>query len=166
MKTKKWTARKAKADVMSQSYHACLAYLYGLQSHGVKLGLETIRNLLAKSNHPERKFTALHIGGTNGKGSTAAMTAAILRAADVRVGLYTSPHLVDFRERIQVQGEQIPESRVVDLVQRFQTSSKVDVTPTFFETTTAMAFQYFAEEKVDVAVLEVGMGGRFDATNV
>lgn len=151
---------------MSESYHACLAYLYGLQSHGVKLGLETIRKLLAKCNHPERKFAALHIGGTNGKGSTAAMTAAILRAANVRVGLYTSPHLIDFRERIQVQGEQIPESRVVDLVQRFRAGSKGDVTPTFFETTTAMAFQYFAEEKVDVAVLEVGMGGRFDATNV
>lgn len=166
MKTKKWTARKAKADVMSQSYHACLAYLYELQSHGVKLGLETIRNLLAKSNHPERKFTALHIGGTNGKGSTAAMTASVLRAANVRVGLYTSPHLIDFRERIQVQGEQISESRVVDLVRRFQMGSKGAVTPTFFETTTAMAFQYFAEEKVDVAVLEVGMGGRFDATNV
>ena len=151
---------------MSQSYHACLAYLYGLQAHGVKLGLETIRKLLAKCNHPERKFTALHIGGTNGKGSTAAMISSILCAANVRVGLYTSPHLIDFRERIQVRGEQIPESRVVDLVQRFQMGSKGDVIPTFFETATAMAFQYFAEENVDIAVLEVGMGGRFDATNV
>ena len=94
------------------------------------------------------------------------MTAAILRAANVRVGLYTSPHLIDFRERIQVRGEQIPESRVVDLAQRFQMGSKGDVIPTFFETATAMAFQYFAEENVDIAVLEVGMGGRFDATNV
>ena len=89
MVKKKRTARKAQAHVMSQSYQACLAYLYGLQSHGVKLGLETIRKLLAKCNHPERKFAALHIGGTNGKGSTVAMTAAILRAANVRVGLYT-----------------------------------------------------------------------------
>ena len=86
-------AGKAKADVMSQSYGASLAYLYGLQSHGVKLGLETIRKLLAKCNHPERKFTALHIGGTNGKGSTAAITAAILRAADVRVGPVSYTHL-------------------------------------------------------------------------
>jgi dihydrofolate synthase/folylpolyglutamate synthase len=151
---------------MSESYEACLTYLYGLQKHGIKLGLDTIRILLAQCQHPEKQFTALHIGGTNGKGSTAAMTAAILRAANVRVGLYTSPHLIDFRERIQVQGEQIPESRVVDLVERFRNGSDAAGTPTFFETATAMAFQYFAEEQVEVAVIEVGMGGRFDATNV
>ena len=97
-----------------------IRHKHPLQKHGIKLGLDTIRMLLAQSNHPERKFTALHIGGTNGKGSTAAITASILRAANIRVGLYTSPHLVDFRERIQVQGERISESRVVDLVERFR----------------------------------------------
>ncbi|MDT7041930.1 folylpolyglutamate synthase/dihydrofolate synthase family protein [Candidatus Nitronereus thalassa] len=151
---------------MSESYHASLTYLYGLQKHGIKLGLDTIRTLLAQCDHPERKYSVLHIGGTNGKGSSAAMTAAILQAANIRVGLYTSPHLIDFRERIQVQGVKIPESRVVDLVQRFRVGSHSSCTPTFFETATAMAFQYFAEEEVEVAVLEVGMGGRFDATNV
>jgi len=151
---------------MSGSYEICLTYLYGLQKHGIKLGLETIRTLLAQCQHPERKFTALHIGGTNGKGSTAAMTAAILKAGNIRVGLYTSPHLIDFRERIQVQGERIPASRVVDLVERFRMGSAAAGSPTFFETATAMAFQYFAEEQVEVAVIEVGMGGRFDATNV
>ncbi len=156
----------AKRPNMSESYEACLTYLYGLQKHGIKLGLDTIRTLLAQCQHPEQQFTALHIGGTNGKGSTAAMTAAILKAGNVRVGLYTSPHLIDFRERIQVQGEQIPESRVVDLVERFRNGSDAAGTPTFFETATAMAFQYFAEEQVEVAVIEVGMGGRFDATNV
>jgi dihydrofolate synthase / folylpolyglutamate synthase len=155
----------AKPD-MSESYRACLSYLYGLQTHGIKLGLDTIRTLLAQCDHPEKKFSALHIGGTNGKGSSAAMTAAILQAANIRVGLYTSPHLIDFRERIQVQGAKIPESRVVDLVQRFRADFSMSCPPTFFETATAMAFQYFAEEQVEVAVLEVGMGGRFDATNV
>ncbi len=151
---------------MAESYQACLTYLYGLQKHGIKLGLETIQGLLAQCNHPERQFQVLHIGGTNGKGSSAAMTASILRAANIRVGLYTSPHLVDFRERIQVQGEQISESRVVDLTNRFRGNSHSTCCPTFFETTTAMAFKYFSEENVEVAVIEVGMGGRFDATNV
>lgn len=151
---------------MSGSYETSLSYLYGLQKHGIKLGLESIQALLAQFNHPERQFPALHIGGTNGKGSTAAITASILRAANIRVGLYTSPHLIDFRERIQVQGKQIPESRVVDLVEQFKVVTGLAHTPTFFEIATAMAFQYFAEEQVDIAVLEVGMGGRFDATNV
>lgn len=151
---------------MAESYQACLTYLYGLQKHGIKLGLETIRTLLAQCHHPERQFQVLHIGGTNGKGSAAAMTASILRAANIRVGLYTSPHLVDFRERIQVQGEQISESRVVDLTDRFRVDANLTCCPTFFETATAMAFKYFAEEQVELAVIEVGLGGRFDATNV
>ncbi len=157
---------KAKAQDMSESYQASLHYLYGLQKHGIKLGLETIRTLLAQCHHPERQFQVLHIGGTNGKGSAAALTASILRAANIRVGLYTSPHLIDFRERIQVQGEQISESRVVDLVERFRVGSSTTCIPTFFETVTAIAFKYFAEENVEIAVVEVGLGGRFDATNV
>ncbi|NKB81700.1 MAG: bifunctional folylpolyglutamate synthase/dihydrofolate synthase [Nitrospirales bacterium] len=140
--------------------------LFALRTHGIKLGLDTIQRLLVRLNHPQLQFVTLHIGGTNGKGSTAAITASILQAAGYRVGLYTSPHLIDFRERIRVQGRWIPEDRVFALMERIQSIVPTDVTPTFFEFTTAMAFQYFAEEQVEVAVVEVGMGGRFDATNV
>lgn len=148
------------------TYSAAIGYLYGLQKHGIKLGLETMRTLLGRLGNPERRFRSLHIGGTNGKGSTAAMTAAMLRAAGYRVGLYTSPHLVDFRERIRVNQVMIAEAQVAELTQRLQASVPPGLTPTFFELTTAMAFLYFAGSGVDVAVLEVGLGGRFDATNV
>ncbi|MGA6828537.1 bifunctional folylpolyglutamate synthase/dihydrofolate synthase [Nitrospira sp. NS4] len=148
------------------TYSAATAYLYGLQKHGIKLGLENMRALMERLGHPERRVRSLHIGGTNGKGSTAAMTAAILQAAGYRVGLYTSPHLVDFRERIRINQVMIPEQRVAELTGRLQAVLASDLVPTFFELTTAMAFLYFAEAAVDVAVLEVGLGGRFDATNV
>ena len=148
------------------TYSAAIGYLYGLQKHGIKLGLETMRTLLGRLGNPERRFKSLHVGGTNGKGSTAAMAAAMLQAAGYRVGLYTSPHLVDFRERIRVNQDMISESQVAELTQRLRESVPSDVTPTFFELTTAMAFLHFAESGVDVAVLEVGLGGRFDATNV
>lgn len=148
------------------TYSAAIGYLYGLQKHGIKLGLETMRTLLGRLGNPERRFRSLHIGGTNGKGSTAAMTAAMLQAAGYRVGLYTSPHLVDFRERIRVNQVMIAEAQVAELTQRLQASVPPGLTPTFFELTTAMAFLYFAGSGVDVAVLEVGLGGRFDATNV
>lgn len=148
------------------TYSAAIGYLYGLQKHGIKLGLETMRLLMEHLGHPERRLRALHIGGTNGKGSTAAMTAAILQASGLRVGLYTSPHLVDFRERIRINGDMISEAQVADLTERVRVSMPPDREPTFFETTTAMAFLYFADAQVDVAVLEVGLGGRFDATNV
>ncbi len=148
------------------TYSSAIEYLYGLQKHGIKLGLETMRMLLSRLGNPERRFKSLHIGGTNGKGSTAAMTAAMLQAAGFRAGLYTSPHLVDFRERIRVNQIMIAETQVAELTERLQASVPSDLTPTFFELTTAMAFLHFAESGVDVAVLEVGMGGRFDATNV
>lgn len=148
------------------TYSAAIGYLYGLQKHGIKLGLETMRTLLSRLGNPERRFRSLHIGGTNGKGSTAAMTAAILQASGYRVGLYTSPHLVDFRERIRVNQVMIGESQVAELTQRLQSIVPTDLSPTFFELTTAMAFLHFAESGVEVAVLEVGLGGRFDATNV
>lgn len=147
-------------------YPAAIAFLYGLQKHGIKLGLENMRALLARVGGPERQFRSLHIGGTNGKGSTAAMAAAMLQAAGYRVGLYTSPHLVDFRERVRVDGAMIPEARVAALTDRLRAAAGSDLTPTFFELTTAMAFLHFAESAVDAAVLEVGLGGRFDATNV
>lgn len=148
------------------TYSAALDYLYGLQKHGIKLGLETMRALLDSVEHPERRYRTLHIGGTNGKGSTAAMAAAMLQAAGLRVGLYTSPHLVEFRERIRVNGDMIQEESVADLTGRLRAAAPDHLQPTFFEVTTALALLHFAESLVDVAVLEVGLGGRFDATNV
>lgn len=148
------------------SYEATLKRLYGLQRFGIKLGLETVSALLSELGNPQRRFHALHVAGTNGKGSVAAMTASILHAAGVRVGLYTSPHVLDFCERIKIQGIDIPHDRVVDLFARVQALPSFLVQPTFFEVATVMAFQYFAEEEVDIGVIEVGMGGRFDATNV
>ena len=151
---------------MKRSYEAARERLYALQRFGINLGLETISALLSELGNPQWRFPVLHVAGTNGKGSVAAITASILHVAGIRVGLYTSPHLLDFCERIQVQGTCIPENRVVELFDRIQALPSFAVPPTFFEVATAMAFQYFAEEEVDIAVLEVGLGGRFDATNV
>lgn len=148
------------------TYSETVRFLFSLQQHGIKLGLETIRALLTRVGEPQRRYPVIHIGGTNGKGSTAAMVASMLQSAGHRVGLYTSPHLIDFRERIRVDGVIIPEERVPVLVEALQAAAAPDLAPTFFEFTTALAFQYFAECQVDVAVLEVGLGGRFDATNV
>src|SRR2546427_4184854 len=126
-------------------------------------GLERIEGLLAALGHPERRYRLVQVGGTNGKGSVAAMLAAILKAAGHRVGLYTSPHLVSFRERIRVNGEAISEDDVVDGVEALGTLvARLDAT--MFEATTALALDHFAREAVDVAVLEVGLGGRPDAT--
>src|SRR3989441_4472746 len=128
-------------------------------------GLERIEGLLAALGHPERRYRLVQVGGTNGKGSVAAMLAAILKAAGHRVGLYTSPHLVSFRERIRVNGEAISEDDVVDGVEALGTLvARLDAT--MFETATALALDHFAREAVDVAVLEVGLGGRLDATTV
>lgn len=151
---------------MVPSYAATLDFLYSLQKHGIKLGLDTIQSLLERAGKPQDRYLILHIGGTNGKGSTAAMVASVLQAAGYRVGLYTSPHLLDFRERIRVNGAPIPEHRVATLTQGLQDAAAGTLSPTFFEFTTAMAFQHFSDSGVEIAVVEVGMGGRFDATNV
>jgi dihydrofolate synthase/folylpolyglutamate synthase len=148
------------------TYSAAVAYLYGLQKHGIKLGLETMTALMDRLDHPHTRYRTLHIAGTNGKGSTAAMAAAILQAAGYRVGLYTSPHLVEFRERIRVDGTMISQSDVARVTEMVRQAGNGHLEPTFFESTTAMAFQYFSDVQVDIAVLEVGLGGRFDATNV
>ena len=148
------------------TYVSAVAYLYRLQKHGIKLGLETMTALMGRLGMPQARYRTLHIAGTNGKGSTAAMAASVLQSAGYRVGLYTSPHLVEFRERIRVNGEMITESQVAQLTEQLQAFCLPDLSPTFFEYTTAMALQHFAEARVDVAVLEVGLGGRFDATNV
>lgn len=150
---------------MAMSYPEALDVLFGLQRHGIKLGLDTVSALLANLGDPQHRYPSLHIGGTNGKGSTAAIAAAVLQAAGYRVGLYTSPHLVEFRERIRINGEPVGESVVAELTGRLREAGG-DPAPTFFEFTTAMAFAVFAEAGVEVAVVEVGLGGRFDATNV
>ncbi len=130
-----------------------------------KPGLQTSLDIDAHFGHPHEKFKSIHIGGTNGKGSTSHMIAAILWSQGYKVGLYTSPHLVDFRERIRVNGEMIPKKDVVDFVERYRASG-YEGHPSFFELTMMMAFDYFAKEMVDYAVIEVGMGGRLDSTNI
>lgn len=130
-----------------------------------KPGLDTARMLDDAFGNRHREFKTIHVGGTNGKGSTAHTIAAVLQCAGYRVGLYTSPHLIDFRERMRVNGEMISETEVVDFVERFR-SMQLECSPSFFELTTIMAFEFFARQKVDVAVIEVGLGGRLDTTNI
>ena len=152
-------------------YQAALEQLYRLERFGIKLGLENIRRLLGLLGNPQEGLQAVHVTGTNGKGSVCAYTASALQKAGYRVGLYTSPHLVRFNERIQVDGVPISDAdllRLWDGIQpamREMDGERAVNRPTFFEVTTAMAFQYFREREVDVAAVEVGMGGRFDATN-
>lgn len=132
-----------------------------------KPGLATTLRLAEAWGNPHTRFKSIHVGGTNGKGSTAHTLAAVLQAAGYRTGLYTSPHLVDFRERIRINGEPVDEQFVVDFVEKFR--ARPDLTalnPTFFELTTIMAFSWFALRQVDVAVVEVGLGGRLDCTNI
>ena len=154
------------------NYQDTLEYLYNsapmFQQVGAgayKEGLENTRALDAHFRHPHEHFRSLHIAGTNGKGSCSHTLAAILQSAGYRVGLYTSPHLVDFRERIRVNGQPISEDYVIRFVEEERAFFE-PLSPSFFELTTAMAFKYFADEKVDVAVVEVGLGGRLDCTNI
>lgn len=130
-----------------------------------KEGLSTTHILDAHFNHPHNQYRTIHIGGTNGKGSCAHTIAAILQHTGLKVGLYTSPHLVDFRERIRINGEMMPQQYVIDFVEE-ERSFFEPLHPSFFELTTALAFKYFAEQHVDVAVIEVGLGGRLDCTNI
>lgn len=154
------------------TYEETLDYLYhaaplfqNIGADAYKAGLSTSLTLDEHFGHPHRKFRSLHVAGTNGKGSTSHTLAALLQGLGYRVGLYTSPHLVDFRERIRVNGRPIPRQRVVDFVEQ-ERSFFEPLAPSFFELTTALAFAYFAEEEVDFAVIEVGMGGRLDCTNI
>ena len=149
---------------MEYKHH--LDYLYGLQKYGIKFGLSNITRLLTSLGNPQKHLKTIHIGGTNGKGSVASFIASALMKAGYKVGLYTSPHLVRFTERIQINGKEISQKRVIKLTERIRTYAEKLESITFFEFTTAMAFLYFAEVKVDIAILEVGMGGRLDATNV
>lgn len=153
-------------------YQNTLTYLYNsvpmfqqVGSRAYKEGLENTRALDEHFGHPHRQFRSIHVAGTNGKGSCSHTLAAILQEAGYRVGLYTSPHLVDFRERIRVNGTPIPEDYVIRFVEQ-ERGFFEPLHPSFFELTTAMAFRYFADAKVDVAVVEVGLGGRLDCTNI
>ncbi len=155
-------------------YQDTIEYLFALQKHGIKLGLSNSVQILDRLGNPHRKFRTVHVAGTNGKGSTSVFIAEMLRAAGYRVGLYTSPHLVDFSERIRVNNVPVPEAEVVELAQQVREECRRTaaadgsgpIQPTFFEVTTAIAFLYFARQGVDIAVVEVGMGGRCDSTNV
>lgn len=130
-----------------------------------KEGLSTTHFLDEYFHHPHQNFQSIHVAGTNGKGSTSHTLAAILQDAGLKVGLFTSPHLVDFRERIRVNGEMVPEQYVIDFVENYRDVFE-PLHPSFFELTTAMAFKYFSEQEIDVAVVEVGLGGRMDCTNI
>ncbi|OGC22092.1 hypothetical protein A2291_07080 [candidate division WOR-1 bacterium RIFOXYB2_FULL_42_35] len=152
-------------------------YLLSLQKFGIKLGLERISSLLESLENPQLKFKSIHIAGTNGKGSTAAMTASILKEAGYKVGLFTSPHLIEVRERININGKDISRKEFSEGIRRIKKAEEEigrerrdergkKAAPTYFEALTAVAFWYFAKKKVDYAVVEVGMGGRFDSTNV
>ena len=153
-------------------YETTLGHLYRLERFGIKLGLDNIRTLLSLLGDPHRGLKAIHVTGTNGKGSVCAYAASVLEQAGYDVGLYTSPHLVRFNERIRVNRRPISDDEVLRLWSGMQpaihamTAKRSIDHPTFFEVTTAMAFEYFRERQVDVAVVEVGMGGRMDATNV
>jgi dihydrofolate synthase/folylpolyglutamate synthase len=147
------------------TYSDSIAFLYGLQKFGMKFGLRGMRGLLRSLRNPEKQFPSVHIAGTNGKGSSASMIAAVFTAAGYKTALYTSPHLLDFSERIRIDGKPIASKDVA----RLATILRPEVERnriTFFEAATAIAFKYFAESQVDIAVVETGLGGRLDATNV
>ncbi len=149
-------------------YRETIAYLYGLQQYGMKFGLDNITRLLSAADNPQKTFRSVHVGGTNGKGSTAAMIESMLRTPGMTTGLFTSPHLVSFTERIRISGQEIAEEEVVSLADEVRRiAGGIDgFSPTFFEVVTAMAFLHFKRRNVDWAVVEVGLGGRLDATNV
>ena len=151
------------------TYVEAIQFLYGLRLFGAKFGLENTFKLAALAGNPQEKLRFIHVAGTNGKGSTCAMLESIYRTAGLRVGLFTSPHLVSFRERIQINRQLISENEVEHLVEELQPLLKqfpADHHPTFFEVVTIMALKFFAEQKCDLVIWETGLGGRLDATNI
>lgn len=154
------------------TYQQTIDYLYSSQpafhlvgAKAYKPGLENTLRLMQHLGNPHEQLRSVHVAGTNGKGSTSHLIAAALQAQGYKVGLFTSPHLVDFRERIRISGEMIPETTVVNFVEENR-SFLDELQPSFFETTMALAFSYFAQQQVDIAVVEVGLGGRLDSTNI
>ena len=154
------------------TYQQTIDYLFAQLPMFSKIGADAYKANLDNTialctflDNPQHKFKSIHIAGTNGKGSTSHMLAAILQQNGYKTGLYTSPHLKDFRERIKINGEEISEQFVIDFVQKTKTLSE-KIEPSFFELTVAMAFEYFAQQQVDIAIIETGLGGRLDSTNV
>ncbi len=151
------------------TYSEAIQFLYRLQLFGASFGLETTQTLAAAAGNPEQNLRFIHVAGTNGKGSTSAMLESIYRHAGLRVGLYTSPHLISFRERIQIDRRPIPEldlARLVAEFQRWMIGVEEANPPTFFEAVTVIALKYFAEQQCDLVIWETGLGGRLDATNI
>jgi len=157
------------------AYNLALDYLYSFVDYSLKhsselakadFNLDRMRALMAELGHPETKYPIIHVAGTKGKGSVSALCASGLQAAGYKVGLYTSPHLLDYTERIQVNGQSVPHEQMVELVEQVKPAVARIPKLTTFEITTAIGFLYFAQQKVDAAVIEVGLGGRLDATNV
>ncbi len=140
-------------------------FLYGLEKFGIKMDLDNISALMEYAGNPHKRLKVIHVAGTNGKGSTCAMIASVLSACGYKVGLYTSPHIVSFTERIRIDGVRVPIERIDHLTDFFR-GEITRLRATFFEAVTAVMFKYFAEEKVDYAVIETGLGGRLDATNI
>jgi dihydrofolate synthase/folylpolyglutamate synthase len=154
------------------SYKETLSYLYSrlpmfqrIGAAAYKANLDNTHAIMSLLGHPENKFKSVHIAGTNGKGSSSHMLAAVLQSAGYKVGLYTSPHLKDFRERIRINGRMISRQYITDFVNRYQAPFE-KIEPSFFEWTVGLAFDYFSKQKVDIAIIETGLGGRLDSTNV
>ena len=154
------------------TYPECLSYLYQhlpmfhrIGNIAFNKGLQNIEDLCDTLGNPQQYFKSVHVAGTNGKGSSSNMLAAVLQQAGYKTGLYTSPHLKDFTERIKINGRDIPQDYAVTFIEKHQ-DLFVQIKPSFFEMTVALAFQYFADEKVDIAIIEVGLGGRLDSTNI
>ena len=142
-----------------------LEFLYGLHNRGIKLGLKNIESFLKLCGNPHKKIKTIHLAGTNGKGSTSSIIAKILQKNGYKVGLYTSPHLIHFNERIRINGLPISDEKIIKFIENHK-QTLIDSSITFFEATTALAFEHFAEESVDIAIVETGLGGRLDSTNV
>jgi dihydrofolate synthase/folylpolyglutamate synthase len=169
----KRAAAKARPSTGHPEYARAVARLSERRRFGIRPGLDTIQAMLGELDHPERAFPSIHVTGSKGKGSVTAIAASVLGSAGKKVGRFTSPHLVSYRERIQVGGSPISQDAVVDGLERIESASDtllhrgtIDREPTFFEVTTALALDWFRSQKVDSAVVEVGLGGRLDSTNV
>jgi dihydrofolate synthase/folylpolyglutamate synthase len=152
-------------DDLLTSYSAAIEALFARTTSGIKPGLERTEAILARLGSPHEKLTAIHVAGTNGKGSVVATAEALLTAPGRKIGRYTSPHLIDFRERITVDSVPIPEEAVLEFLEKWIPVAE-ETGATFFELTTALAFEWFAKQEVDIAVIETGLGGRLDSTNV
>ncbi len=153
-----------RANKVFDSYQACLDWLFTRRRFVMKPGLERVEHLLGTVGNPHKRFRIVHVGGTNGKGSTSAMIASILVEHGLRTGLFTSPHVIDFTERFVVNGSRVSADRIASIIERLKPGAD-DIEATFFEIATAAAAVFFAEENVDIAVVEVGMGGAMDATS-